>query len=80
MALPGPTIDFTVAGGGDIRFENREGGKILRVHGLVADGALASVQVAPIGTTVTYPGFDITPARSGGASTSPLAASKSPTA
>ncbi len=63
VALPGPTIDFSIAGGADIPIEERDGGEVLRVHGLGTDGALASVQVAPIGTAVANPGFDITPAR-----------------
>jgi len=62
VALPGPTIDFAIAAGADIPIEERDGGEVLRVQGLGADGALTSVQVAPAGTQAANPGFDVTPA------------------
>ncbi|MBE9552654.1 MAG: S-methyl-5-thioribose-1-phosphate isomerase, partial [Proteobacteria bacterium] len=63
VALPSPTIDWTVASGADIPIEERAAQEVETVQGRGADGALASVTVTPPGSPVANPAFDVTPAR-----------------
>lgn len=63
VALPSPTIDWTLAAGSDIPIEERDAREVTHVQGLGPDGALAVVEVPPAGTSAANPGFDITPAR-----------------
>jgi methylthioribose-1-phosphate isomerase len=63
VALPSPTIDWSVATGADIPIEERGREEVETVRGLGADGALASVTVTPPGSPVANPAFDVTPAR-----------------
>lgn len=62
VALPGPTIDFSVATGADIPIEERDGDEVAYVQGRGPDGQIVSVQVTPAGTRTANPGFDVTPA------------------
>ena len=63
VALPSPTIDWTVADGrAEIPIEERAGSEVSQVGGW--DGAkVSSVQVSPVGSPVGNPAFDVTPAR-----------------
>jgi methylthioribose-1-phosphate isomerase len=63
IALPSPTIDWTVDKGSDIPIEERAAEEIETVQGRGTDGALASVTVTPQGSSVANPAFDVTPAR-----------------
>ena len=63
IALPSPTIDWTVAKGVDIPIEERAAEEVEKVQGRAADGALASVTVVPPGSAAANPAFDVTPAR-----------------
>ncbi len=63
VALPSPTIDWTVASGADIPIEERAAQEVETVQGRGADGALTSVTVTPPGSPVANPAFDVTPAR-----------------
>ncbi|MFV0515738.1 MAG: S-methyl-5-thioribose-1-phosphate isomerase [Jhaorihella sp.] len=64
VALPSPTIDWTVDDGvGDIEIEERGAEEITHVQGVVADGGIAAVRVTPDGTPVANPAFDVTPGR-----------------
>lgn len=63
VALPSPTIDWTVPGGADIPIEERNASEVENVQGRGADGALISVTVTPPGSAAANPAFDITPAR-----------------
>jgi methylthioribose-1-phosphate isomerase len=64
VALPSPTIDFTVTDGiADIPIEQRAAEEIAIVTGCAEDGRLASVRVVPDGSAVANYGFDVTPAR-----------------
>jgi methylthioribose-1-phosphate isomerase len=63
VALPSPTIDFSIAGGADIPIEERDGDEVAYVQGRGSDGQIARVQVTPEGTPTANPGFDVTPAR-----------------
>jgi len=64
VALPSPTIDFTVADGvAEIPIEERGAEEVATMRGRTADGRIETVQIAPIGTPVANYGFDVTPAR-----------------
>ncbi len=64
VALPSPTIDWTVTDGvAEIPIEDRAGSEVSHVMGVNSDGALSSVQVTPHGTDVGNPAFDVTPNR-----------------
>lgn len=64
VALPSPTIDFSVADGlAEIPIEQRAGEEVTSVSGRTADGRIESVSIVPEGTQVANYGFDVTPAR-----------------
>ena len=65
VALPSPTIDWTVQDGlGEIPIEERSGDEISQIHGRGPDGTdLANVTVTPEGTNTGNPAFDVTPNR-----------------
>ena len=63
VALPSPTIDWTVADGlAEIPIEERAGEEVSHVQGTGGDG-VAAVRVTPEGAGVGNPAFDVTPAR-----------------
>jgi methylthioribose-1-phosphate isomerase len=64
VALPSPTIDWTVRDGvKEIPIEERSGTEVTHLRGKTADGALAEIQVTPDGSPAGNYGFDVTPAR-----------------
>jgi methylthioribose-1-phosphate isomerase len=64
VALPSPTIDFTVADGvAEIPIEERSPDEVTTMTGRTADGRIETVRIAPPGTPVANYGFDVTPAR-----------------
>ena len=64
VALPSPTIDWTVHDGvAEIPIEERNGDEVSFVQGENADGEIISVRVSPKGTPARNPAFDVTPAR-----------------
>ncbi|MEW6640413.1 MAG: S-methyl-5-thioribose-1-phosphate isomerase [Pseudomonadota bacterium] len=64
VALPSPTIDWTVHDGvKEIPIEERDSAEVTFVQGRNADGAIASVRIAPDGSPAANPAFDVTPAR-----------------
>jgi methylthioribose-1-phosphate isomerase len=64
VALPSPTIDFTIADGvAEIPIEERSPDEVATVTGRAADGRIETVRIAPPGTVVANYGFDVTPAR-----------------
>jgi len=64
VALPSPTIDFTVADGvTEIPIEQRGADEVATMTGRTADGRIARVRIAPEGSPVANYGFDVTPAR-----------------
>jgi methylthioribose-1-phosphate isomerase len=64
VALPSPTIDFTIADGvAEIPIEERGADEVATVTGRTADGRIESVRIVPDGSEVANYGFDITPAR-----------------
>lgn len=64
VALPSPTIDFTVNDGvAEIPIEQRGPEEVAVMTGKAADGSIVSVQVVPDGSPVANYAFDVTPAR-----------------
>ncbi|MGB8812324.1 MAG: S-methyl-5-thioribose-1-phosphate isomerase [Paracoccaceae bacterium] len=63
VALPSPTIDWTVKDGvKEIPIEERAGEEVTLVQGRNAEGRVITVQISPDGTTARNPAFDVTPA------------------
>jgi methylthioribose-1-phosphate isomerase len=64
VALPSPTIDFTIHDGiTEIPIEQRGPEEVATMTGRTADGRIATVTVVPDGSPVANYGFDVTPAR-----------------
>ena len=64
VALPSPTIDFTIADGiAEIPIEERSAEEVTTMSGRTADGRIETVRVVPEGSAVANYGFDVTPAR-----------------
>ena len=64
VALPSPTIDFTVGDGvAEIPIEQRGAEEVATMTGRTADGRIETVRIVPDGSPVANYGFDVTPAR-----------------
>ena len=64
VALPGPTIDWTVADGvAEIPIEERDSSEVTRISGALDDGRSAEVRLTPEGVSARNFAFDVTPAR-----------------
>ena len=64
VALPSPTIDFTVADGvAEIPIEERSADEVANMTGRTADGRIETVRILPEGSPAANYGFDVTPAR-----------------
>jgi methylthioribose-1-phosphate isomerase len=64
VALPSPTIDFTVSEGlTEIPIEQRGPEEVTGMTGKTADGRIETVRVVPDGSDVANYAFDVTPAR-----------------
>jgi methylthioribose-1-phosphate isomerase len=64
VALPSPTIDFTVSDGvAEIPIEQRAAAEVATMTGRTVDGRIETVTIVPEGTRVANYGFDVTPAR-----------------
>jgi len=64
VALPSPTIDWTVSDGvGEIPIEQRDDSEVRRQWGRCVDKKLIEVAVPPDDSPVGNPAFDVTPAR-----------------
>ena len=64
VALPSPTIDWTVEDGvASIPIEERPGREVTHIQGRADSGGIAAVQVSPQGTGAGNPAFDVTPNR-----------------
>lgn len=62
VALPSPTIDWTLKDGvAEIPIEEREGDEVTLVQGKLSDGTVTQVQICPDGTPGGNPAFDVTP-------------------
>ena len=64
VALPSPTIDFSVVDGmTEIPIEQRGADEVTTMTGRTADGRIESVRIVPDRSNVANYGFDVTPAR-----------------
>ncbi len=64
VALPSPTIDWTVDDGvAEIPIEERDAREVTHVMGLQDNQTIGTVQVTPAGTPGGNPAFDVTPNR-----------------
>ncbi|MBB1093552.1 S-methyl-5-thioribose-1-phosphate isomerase [Rhodopseudomonas palustris] len=64
VALPSPTIDFTIHDGvKEIPIEQREAAEVTDMTGRTADGRIETVRIVPPGSKVANYGFDVTPSR-----------------
>ncbi len=63
VALPSPTIDWTLRDGADVPIEERSADEVAAVRGRAEDGSTVTVRVTPDGSPVANPAFDVTPAR-----------------
>jgi len=64
VALPSPTIDWTVKDGvKEIPIEERSGDEVSLVWGRTASGEVVQVRISPDATGAANPAFDVTPAR-----------------
>jgi methylthioribose-1-phosphate isomerase len=64
VALPSPTIDFTVSDGvAEIPIEQRGADEVVTMSGRTADGRIETIRIAPDGTPAANYAFDVTPAR-----------------
>jgi methylthioribose-1-phosphate isomerase len=64
VALPSPTIDFTVADGvTQIPIEQRGAEEVTHMTGRTVDGRIETVRIVPEGSPVANYAFDVTPAR-----------------
>lgn len=64
VAAPSSTVDWRLLSGRqEIEIENRGAEEVLGVHGLDKSGKPATVRLAPEGTPVANPAFDVTPSR-----------------
>ena len=63
VALPYSTIDWSIDDGMKIPIEERSPDEVLKMSGRLADGKIATVDIAAHGTRAGNPAFDVTPAR-----------------
>ena len=63
VALPSSTIDWTLASGDMIPIEERDEKEVTTMTGRLPDGRVATIEIAPPGSSAANPGFDVTPAR-----------------
>ena len=64
VALPSPTIDWTVSDGlAEIPIEERSGDEVSLVWGRDASGKVQQVRISPDASPARNPAFDVTPAR-----------------
>jgi len=63
IGLPYPSIDWTIADGGDIPIEERNAAEVSRISGRAETGEVVTVDVLPQGSPAANPAFDVTPAR-----------------
>jgi methylthioribose-1-phosphate isomerase len=63
VALPSPTIDFSIVDGRQVPIEQRSADEVATMTGRAADGRIETVRVVPDGSPVANYAFDVTPAR-----------------
>jgi methylthioribose-1-phosphate isomerase len=63
VALPGPTIDWSLADGAAIPVEERSAREVTHLRGADAAGHLVEVRLTPPESAAANPAFDVTPSR-----------------
>ena len=63
VALPSPTIDWSIEDGRAIPIEERDASEVTEIAGRLADGTTARVRLVPDGSPAANYAFDVTPAR-----------------
>jgi methylthioribose-1-phosphate isomerase len=63
VALPSPTIDWTIADGMAIPIEERDSREVTHVEGWTEDGRRVAVRLTPENSPAANYAFDVTPAR-----------------
>jgi methylthioribose-1-phosphate isomerase len=63
VALPYSTIDWSLSSGREIPIEERSADEVLKMQGRLADGSVATFDIAASGSPAANPAFDVTPAR-----------------
>jgi methylthioribose-1-phosphate isomerase len=63
VALPSPTIDWTIDDGDRIPIERRDPREVTHIAGWAADGSRVEVRLTPEGSPAANFAFDVTPAR-----------------
>ena len=63
VAVPSPSIDWTIEDGTSIPIEERDPDEVTRVWGVDDDGVERRVRVTPEGTQAANYAFDVTPRR-----------------
>ncbi|MBU0725935.1 MAG: S-methyl-5-thioribose-1-phosphate isomerase [Alphaproteobacteria bacterium] len=63
VALPSPTIDWSLPDGAAIPIEERDGREVTHIWGQSEEGSVLPVRITPQGSAVANPAFDVTPAR-----------------
>jgi len=63
VALPGPTIDWSLEDGERIPIEERDAREVTHLTGQTDDGRIETVRVTPPDSPAANYGFDVTPAR-----------------
>jgi len=63
VALPSPTIDWTLDDGRDIPIEERAEEEVTKIQGKTSTGDVVTVEIVPEGAKGGNPAFDVTPAR-----------------
>ncbi len=63
VALPSPSIDWSIADGRQIPIEERDPAELAEISGKLPGGGVARVRVIPEGSQAANPGFDVTPSR-----------------
>lgn len=64
VALPSPTIDFSLSDGiREIPIEERSGDEVRHMTGRSRSGAIETIDIVAEGSEVSNPAFDVTPAR-----------------
>jgi methylthioribose-1-phosphate isomerase len=63
VALPSPTIDWSLDSGDAIPIEERAAREVTHITGWTANGERVEVRLTPEGSRAANPAFDVTPAR-----------------
>ena len=63
VAVPSPSIDWSIEDGASIPIEERDPDEVTRVRGVDEDGVERAVRVTPEGTKAANYAFDVTPRR-----------------